>query len=166
MKSIRTTLIVASLLAGFSALSMAQNALPAQSSRTANMHKIHTQGAQHHARHLGELKSRLNLSPDQEIAWQNFEQSMQKPGQKLRPERAAFEKMTTPERIDQMQALRAQRDAAMQKHAQATKTFYAQLNADQKKVFDAQSLSGMGAMRGMGPDMRHMRHGHHGAHSN
>lgn len=74
--------------------------------------------------------------------------------------------MTTPERIDQMQAMKAQRDVTMQKHAQATKTFYAQLSAEQKKVFDAQSLAAMAGMRGMGSGMHPMRHGHHGAHSN
>lgn len=166
MKSIRTTLIAASLLAGFSGLIMAQNAAPAESPRAAHAHKMHAQRAELHAKHLVELKSKLNLSADQESAWQSFEQSMQAPDHKLRPDRVAFEKMTTPERINQMQAMKAQRDVTMQKHAQATKTFYAQLSAEQKKVFDAQSLAAMAGMRGMGSGMHPMRHGHHGAHSN
>ena len=161
MKSIRTTLIAASLLTAFSSLSMAQSTAPTDSPRTAHMQKMHTQRAEQHAKHLGELKTKLNLSAGQESAWLSFEQSMQAPDHKLRPDRAAFEKMTTPERIDQMQAMKTQRDAVMQKHAEATKTFYAQLNAEQKKVFDAQSMATMGGMRGMGSGMQHMRYGHH-----
>ena len=158
MKSIRTTLIAASLLAGFSGLIMAQNAAPAESPRAAHAHKMHAQRAELHAKHLVELKSKLNLSADQESAWQSFEQSMQAPDHKLRPDRVAFEKMTTPERIDQMQAHKAQRDAEMQKHADASKTFYAALNAGQKKVFDAETAR---AMHNSG--MRHGE-GHHGHH--
>jgi hypothetical protein len=44
--------------------------------------------------------------------------------------------MTTPERLDRMQAMKAQRDAHMQQRAEATKAFYATLNAEQKLVFD------------------------------
>ncbi len=165
MKSIRTTMIAASLLAGFSGLIMAQNAATAESSHMGHGQKMHTQRAEQHAQHLGDLKSKLNLTADQATAWQSFEQSMQSRDHHSRPDRAAFEKMTTPERIDQMQAMKAQRDAAMQKHAQATKTFYVQLNAEQKKVFDAQGLAAMGGMRGMGSGMQPARHGHHGAHA-
>lgn len=161
MKSIHTALIAASFLAAFSSLSMAQNAAPADTARAANMQKMHSQRAAQHAKHLGELKSKLNLSAGQESAWQTFEQSMQAPDHKLRPDRAAFEKMTTPERIDQMQAMKTQRDVVMNKRAESVKTFYAQLSAEQQKVFDAQSLSAMNSMRGMGSGMHHMRHGHH-----
>ena len=64
-----------------------------------------------------------------------------------RLDRAALEKMSTPERLDQMQAHRAKMDAQMQKHAEATKTFYGVLNAEQKKIFDQQTLQFMQGMR-------------------
>ena len=55
---------------------------------------------------------------------------------------AEMDKLTTPERIDRMHALRTEHmtamNAAMDKREDATKTFYAALNADQKKVFDAE----------------------------
>jgi hypothetical protein len=47
--------------------------------------------------------------------------------------------MTTPDRIDHMRALRTQRDAEMDRRADATKAFYAQLTAEQKKTFDAET---------------------------
>jgi hypothetical protein len=66
--------------------------------------------------------------------------------------------MTTPERLDQIRALRAQRDAEMDKRMDATKSFYSALNAQQKKVFDEQ---GMRFLRG-GKRGHHGHHGHHG----
>ena len=164
MKSIRIALIAAGLLAGFSGLSMAQNVSPAESPRAAHMHKMHVQRMDQHAKHLVELKSKLNLNSSQESAWQTFEQSMQMSDHTPRSDNAVFEKMTTPERIDQMQAMRTQRDALMQKHGEATKTFYAQLNAEQKKMFDAQTFAAMKNMRGMGSGMQQKQHGHHGQH--
>lgn len=171
MKSIRTTLIAASLLAGLSTFALAQTAPEAKPNgpRADRMEKMHAQMGERHAKHLAELKGKLKLEAGQESAWTAFEQSMQPPAKPMsRPDRAAMEKMTTPERIDQMQAHKAQRDAQMQKHAEATKTFYAALNPTQKKAFDAETgrfmHTGMG---GKGDDKSGaMRHGegHHGHH--
>jgi hypothetical protein len=64
---------------------------------------------------------------------------------------ADMEKLSTPERIDKMRSERAQHMAdmntAMDKRDEATKTFYATLSAEQKKVFDAEH-SRMGARHG------------------
>lgn len=104
------------------------------------------------ARHQAELKARLALTSDQESAWTAYTASMQAPVRGARPtpeQRAEFDKLTTPERIDKMRALRTQRmaemTAAMDKRGDATKSFYATLNADQKKVFDSQRM-GRGSM--------------------
>ena len=113
--------------------------------------KMQTRTAQHQA----ELKAKLKLTPAQEGAWTTFTASMQPPAHRARmtPEqRAEMDKLTTPERIDKMRALRSQRMAemntSMDKRGEATKTFYAALNADQKKVFDSQRM-GKGGMNGM-----------------
>lgn len=104
------------------------------------------------ARHQAELKARLALTSDQESAWTAYTASMQPSVRSARPtpeQRAEFDKLTTPERIDKMRALRtqrmAERTAAMDKRGDATKSFYAALNADQKKVFDSQRM-GRGSM--------------------
>lgn len=98
------------------------------------------------AKRAAELKAQLKLTPEQEPAWNSFVAAM-KPDAKAMPQRPAREeldKLTTPERIDKMRALRDQQHkdmlAAMDKRDQATKTFYATLNAEQKKTFDAQHL--------------------------
>jgi len=101
------------------------------------------------------LKAQLKLTPAQEPAWAAFVASHKVPagmmGQPaVMPELA---KLTTPERIDKMKELRAQRmgemSAAMDKRAEATKTFYAALTPEQQKVFDAQTLQGHRAHTGM-----------------
>ena len=166
MKSIRTTLIATALLAGLSGLAWAQTAPVAKTDapRAERMDKMHARMGERHAKHLAELKGQLKLEAGQESAWATFAQSMQPPAKPMaRPDRAAMQKLTTPERIDQMQAHKAQRDAEMQKRADATKTFYATLNAEQKKVFDAETARVMQGMQGMGGRMG-QDGGHHGHH--
>lgn len=100
------------------------------------------------ARHQAALKQKLQLAPAQESAWSAYTSAMKPPARMQRPDRAEFAKLTTPERIDRMRAMHAARAAEMDKRADATKTFYAGLTAEQKKVFDTESLRG-----------RHGRHG-------
>ena len=163
MKSIRHTLIASALLASLSGLVLAQ-AIPdakTESPRAQRMAQMHTKMGERHAQHLSELKGKLNLEVGQENAWMAFSQSMQMSSQtRVHPDHASMQKLTTPERIDQMQAHKAARDAEMQKRAEAAKIFYASLNAGQKKVFDAETarlMQGMGHK--MGRETSH--HGHH-----
>ena len=107
--------------------------------------------ARHHAERQAEFKTRLQLTPQQEGAWTTFSGTMKPPAARpQRPDRAEFAKLTTPERLDRIQALKTQRDAEMAKRFDATRTFYAQLSPSQKKVFDLESAKG------------HGRHGHGG----
>lgn len=165
MKSIRTTLIATALMAGLTGLALAQNTTaPADNARVGRMEKMREHKSEHkaerHTQHLTELKTKLNLQAAQEPAWNTFTQSMQHPARMARPERASLEKMTTPERLDMMQAMKAQRDAHMQQRAEATKTFYASLSTEQKQVFDQETArmmagSGMHATKHEGGHSRH-----------
>lgn len=112
------------------------------------------------AKHLAGLKTKLKITAPQEGAWTTFTTAM-KPtarAEYARPDPAEMEKLTTPERIDKMRAHRAQRmtelQAQMDKREAATKAFYATLNADQKKVFDAEHSKMMHSWDGH-KDMRH-----------
>ncbi len=105
------------------------------------------------ARHFAEFKQKLHLSAGQEAAWNNYMAAL-KPANLQRPDRAEMAKLTTPERIDRMRALRTERMAAMDQRGEATKIFYASLTPEQKKLFDAETAS-----RG-----RHGPGGHHGGH--
>lgn len=106
---------------------------------------------------LAALKTKLKITPDQEGAWATFTAAMKPPanvGQ--RPNWEELQKLTTPERIDKMRALRSVRQAELDQRADAVKVFYVTLTPEQKKVFDAQHLrhrhrGGMGGMRSGDP---------------
>ena len=102
------------------------------------------------ARHQAELKAKLQLAPEQEAAWAAFAAATQPP-KLTHPDRAEMAKLTTPQRLDRMQALKAERDAAMARRMDATRAFYAALTPQQQQVFDAET-------RHHGP------HGGHGGH--
>ena len=129
-----------------------------------------------------ELKTKLKITPAQEGAWATFAAAMQPPanmaggmmGTHHDPKvKADMDKLTTPERIDKMRALRAERmttmNAEMDKRGAATKAFYAVLSSEQKAVFDAVSMRGgrhgMGGEHGgrgeRGEKGGHGRMGHH-----
>ena len=122
----------------------------------ARMEQFRAKMEQRMAERLGELKQKLAITPAQEGAWTAWTSAL-KPTPHQRPDRAEFERLTTPERIDRMRALRAQRNAEMDKRMDATKTFYAVLGAEQKKVFDSESARFLRGGRGHG-------HAHGGEH--
>lgn len=153
MKSIRTTCAVATLAMVLGGTALAQPG-PMSGAGMSHAHgeHMHEHKAERHASRLNELKTRLKLVAGQESAWKTFAEAMQPPARHAgRMERAAMEKLTTPERIDQMQALHAQHDVEMKKRGDATKAFYATLSAEQKKTFDAETTRfvrvGMGMHR-------------------
>jgi hypothetical protein len=110
------------------------------------------------------FKAQLKLTPAQEGAWTAYTAAMKPPADMAarQAEHAELAKLPTPERIDKMKSLRTQHmadmTAAMDKHGEATKTFYATLTPEQKKVFDDSAMrkpkagARMGGMRdGKGP---------------
>jgi hypothetical protein len=95
------------------------------------------------------LKAQLKLTPAQEPAWAAFMEAHKPPAGKMgKPDMSDMSKLTTPERIDKMKEMRAQRmgemAAEMDKRGAATKTFYAALTPEQQKLFDAHEMKGHG----------------------
>jgi protein CpxP len=90
-------------------------------------------------KHAAELKARLKLTPAQEGAWTTLVAAHKMPADMMakRPDPAAMEKLSTPERLERMKALRRQHMTAMDQRDEATKVFYATLTPEQQKVFDA-----------------------------
>ncbi|KRB30504.1 Spy/CpxP family protein refolding chaperone [Acidovorax sp. Root70] len=119
----------------------------------------HGDMAQRHAKRLADLKGQLKLTPAQEPAWTTFTTAMQPGERPARLDRQDMDKLTTPERIDRMRAMRAQHAAEADRRGEATKAFYATLTPEQQKTFDAQAHRGrpMDGMRGGDG-----RHGHGG----
>lgn len=121
---------------------------PAQ--RMERMHK-------RHAERVAQLKGKLQLSAAQEAAWSSYTSAMKPPVRaagEARPARVDMSQLTTPQRLDRMQARQAERSARFAARAEATRSFYAQLSPEQQKTFDAETLR---KAHGLG-------HGHGGHH--
>ena len=159
-------LVLAGLLATLGASAMAQSAAPASLGAAASSPRGQHMGKHDPAKmqamiakHQADLKAKLKLAPAQENAWTAYTAALQPPaGKGMRPseaQRAEMDKLTTPERIDKMRALRGERttqmNAAMDKRGNATKTFYAALTPEQQKVFDTEH-------------QKHGARGEHGGH--
>jgi protein CpxP len=158
MKPAFKSLVVAGLLAGAGFSVLAQKPATDGSTmdgkpRMEHRHMDSAKMAEMHAKHLAELKTKLKITAAQEPAWTTFTESMKPPARdaQTRPDRAELEKLSTPERLDKVRALRTQHMADMQaemnKRDDAIKTFYNVLSPEQKKLFDAEHTR-MGAHRG------------------
>jgi len=162
------TLVAAGLLASAGAMAEGPTTTtPAAPSKAMGSHGGHAMMGGHDpaamqarmAKRQADMKALLKITPAQESVWTTFTAAMQPAVRMMggeRPmaeQRAEMEKLTTPERIDKMKALRAQRmtdmNAEMDKRGEATKTFYAALSPDQQKVFDAEHRK-MSAYGGQG----------------
>lgn len=186
----KRTLIAASLAAAFvglSATAIAQNASgtgvspdlhtqhmaqrsteagKGQGDMAAKMAQRMEQVQQRHAEHQAQLKTALKVTAAQEPAWTAYVAgTAHTPRLGHRAQGEDGSKLTTPQRLDKMQAHKAERDAQMGKRIDAIKTFYAALTPEQQKVFDTQGhngfhRTGMKAEHRMGGKGGH--EGHHG----
>ena len=195
MKLSNKRILLAGLLATVGFAAVAQTAAPAgpadgkgpghDMQRMGGMHggdpaKMQARMQEHAAKRQAALKAKLKITAAQEGAWTTFTAAMKPPAmmmdmKKHQEERAAMEKLTTPERIDKMRAMRTERmttmNANMDKRADATKAFYAVLTSEQKAVFDAVTMHGgreggrgHDGMGGMGMGGRGEGHGRMGMH--
>ena len=141
MQTTLRSLLVTSFIAVHGATATAQTQ-PPDVSNISPSRTDSTRLEQVMARRSAQIKARLQLTPAQEPAW-NALMATFKPAPvtaESRPDPAELANLSTPERIDRLRALRIQRmndaAAAIDKRDEATKAFYATLNAEQKKVFD------------------------------
>ena len=141
--------IASALLASLSLPGFAQTTAPAAATAQAAPQHKHGQGnpadrraerMEHMQQRIAKLKADLKLSAAQESAWTTYAAAMKPAERPARMDREAFAKLTTPQRIDKMREMREHRNAEMDRHAEATKAFYAQLTAEQQKTFDAETL--------------------------
>lgn len=178
----KRSLVVAAIvagLAGVSAIAVAQGAGPQgdmhaqhmtqrgqqpddkqwQERRAERMEKM----TKRHAERQAELKNKLKITASQEPAWNTFVSStMPKPSaQPQKMAREDWSKLTTPERLDRMQAQHAERDQHMKQGADATKALYAALTPEQQKVFDTEAMGRFQrvGMKGERGDARGHGHG-------
>ena len=170
MNPLNRHLVAASLLAaalGAGALAHAQTQTPPADAPMHHMHGDHgprdpakmaefrARMEQRMAQRMGELKQKLQITPSQENAWNAWTSAI-KPAARQHGQHNEWAQLTTPERIDRMRAIRAERNAAMDQRMDATKNFYSALNPEQRKVFDTEGLRFMAG--------KHRHHGGHGGH--
>ena len=196
MKFSNKRLLLAGLIATLSFAATAQNvptpAAPADKGSMVGMHRgdpakmqerMQAHRQERATKRLAALKAKLKISAAQEGTWTTFSTAVMPSatggmmGMRHDPKlKAEMDKLTTPERIDKMRALRQQRmtamSAEMDKRADATKAFYGTLSSEQKAVFDAVAMQGehhgqggmmgghRGGMGGMGGE--HQGHGRMG----
>lgn len=163
--------VLAAAFAGISLTAIAQNAAPpadlhaqhmAQRANAsgamdaARMAQMQQKMSERHAQRMERLKADLKITTAQEPAWNAY---VARTAHEPRKPAAAedWSKLTTPQRLDKMQALHNERSAEMAKRVDATKSFYAQLTPEQQKTFDTQG----GGMRHAGMKGEH-RMGSHG----
>jgi hypothetical protein len=105
------------------------------------------------------MHDKLKLSATQEPAWKTFTDAITPGAMPARPDHAAMEKMTAPERMEKMLALSKERQVKMESHLAALKTFYAVLTPEQKKIVDASHMHMRGMHGGMQGGMQGGMHG-------
>ena len=120
--------------------------------REAKMKERFTRAAQ-------QLHDKLKLDASQEQAWNTYLQAMTPTRSAQRPDRAQFESMTTPQRMELHLAKMKEHEAQLSKRLDATKTFYATLNPDQQKVFDTETARFFQGHHGHGHGHGHKHHG-------
>jgi len=150
MTRLNTTRFALSVLLAGSALAAV---VPAQAQPMMGEMGVHHDEGRMHERmtkqwdkRQAELKSKLHLTSSQEPAWNAFVQGMKMPAKPLMQplDREALAKLSTPERMEKMNAAHEANLTAMQAHIKqrtdATRAFYSQLSVEQQKVFDAETL--------------------------
>ena len=155
------SLLLGALMASLTGLATAQSMPGAAANDCAKGHHVTMhEGMGSHMlqrmdRHLGKLKEQLKISAQQEPAWNTFVTAMKPAADRMprHPDTADLAKLSTPERLDRMKALRSQHmadmNAAMDRREQATRALYESLTPEQKAQFDAQTAR------------HHGRRGHH-----
>lgn len=92
---------------------------------------------------VDDLRAALRLRPDQERAWQMFDQASRPDPQEETRQRNAFERMGSlraPQRFDlSIQMMRAELEAT-ERRANALKSFYGTLSPEQQSIFDRETL--------------------------
>ena len=153
------TIAIAAALSLSSGATLAQPAAPPKGDPAARPLRQRPDPAQMEARRADHLKTVLQLRADQEPALRAYLDALRPPAAAAgakppqRPDPQALRQMTTPQRLDRMQARLDEAQARFRRVADATRRFYGQLSPSQQKAFDA--LRPMGG----GPRGRMMRPG-------
>ncbi|THT99289.1 hypothetical protein E9531_12895 [Lampropedia puyangensis] len=122
-----------SLRTWFAASALALSALAAQA-QTSDANAAAPHPAAAHAERIAQLKEKLNLSPNQQGAWEQYQSAM-KPAERPNGPREVKPALTEKQKTQMHQRMQAEH----QTREAATQAFYAQLTPTQQKIFDAEA---------------------------
>lgn len=91
---------------------------------------------EHFEKHQEKLHTMLQLNTQQENAWKIYQGQIKPQANIEHPDFEELSKLNTLQRLDKMQAWDKERDNQAAERSKAIRSFYAQLNDAQKKVFD------------------------------
>lgn len=147
-----------SLLIGAAVISLGSGAIaaPGDAAPAAQKGPDHTSAGGHYKKwdpakmkermekRQADLRDKLQLTANQEGAWQAYTSSMTPPAKGARPDRAEWEKLSAPERMEKQLQKMKEHQARLETRLSATKTFYAALTPEQQKVFNDNTHRGHG----------------------
>lgn len=153
MNKFRRGLLIGATVIGMStAVFAAQGDKGGEGSGHASMgeHSRHGDGKfgermkEHMAKRQAELHDKLKLNANQEAGWKTFAAAMTPTDMGKRPDRAEWDKLSAPERMEKKLAMMKQGETRMTTRLAAMKTFYATLTPEQQKVFNESFAKGRG----------------------
>lgn len=152
-----------SILIGMTVLGLAGASAAALADDTAGRHGYQANSEQRQARmadmfakHQAKLHELLKLTAAQEPAWTAYQAAIKPSLPAGHIDHAAMAKLPAPDRLAKMIDMSKQRTLTMEAHLGALNTFYGQLTAEQKAVFDDHV---MGGAHGPHPMMGMRHHG-------
>jgi hypothetical protein len=138
MHTLRKSLLLAGAAATLATASFCAQAQQGEGRYThaAAMQERGARMAEHFAARQARLHDALKLSAAQEPAWTTYQNALQPHTPPAHPDRAAWQAMSAPARMQAMIDLTKQRTAMMEQRLPAVTAFYDQLTPEQKQVYD------------------------------
>ena len=140
------TLVTASLAARADDSTTTTSAAAGRHGHAFNQEQMQAKMADMWAKRQQKLHDLLKLTAAQEGAWSTYQAAI-KPAAPTgaHPDRAALAALSAPERLSKMIEMSKQHEASMEAHLAALNTFYGQLTAEQKTIFNDNTMGGKNA---------------------
>lgn len=139
MKRFQKCLLIGAIVIGAAASAAAQSdKAPDSQNQPEGQMQEHRDGQirERMAKRAAELHDKLKLTASQEPAWKTFIAAMTPAQTGKRPDRAQWEKLSVPERMEKRLDMVKEEEKQMAARLSATKAFYATLTPEQQKIFN------------------------------
>ncbi|MES2151126.1 MAG: Spy/CpxP family protein refolding chaperone [Pseudomonadota bacterium] len=162
MTTLRKSILIGLTVIGMGTVSLAAQAqAPAEGrhGQAARTEAMQAKMGELFAKRQAKIHDLLKLTAAQEAAWTTYQAAIKPSAPTAHPDHAAIAAMSAPARMEKHIAMAKEHIIKMEAHLAALNTFYATLTADQKKIFDANTLGGEHGGMGMRARMMRMHQG-------